>query len=237
MKTRFYKSSKFYYFLFVGIAVLQLVASVLTIIFNVSNTTRDNAISNIFLCLLAIALMSAPRYMKTKFNITFKNWVEILVLFFLFMSIILGFVQEFYITVQGFDKLVHTISGIVISLVALELVTIYAHHIERNKQQTIPILFTVLFSFAFSVTLLFLWEVYEFLADTITYIFSQNPTNMQRYLWSNTSNIFPQDYGLLDTMLDMILGTLGAAVVSITAGLFLRRTEKKQDLLDTQQQS
>ena len=49
MKTRFYKSSKFYYFLFVGIAVLQLVASVLTIIFNVSNTTRDNAISNIFL--------------------------------------------------------------------------------------------------------------------------------------------------------------------------------------------
>jgi len=38
-------------------------------------------------------------------------------------------------------------------------------------------------------------------------------------------------------MLDMILGTLGAAVVSITAGLFLRRSEKKQDLLDTQQQS
>lgn len=237
MKTRFYKSSKFYYFLFVGIAVLQLVASVLTIIFNVSNTTRDNAISNIFLCLLAITLMSAPRYMKTKFNITFKNWIEILVLFFLFMSIILGFVQEFYITVQGFDKLVHTISGVVISLVALELVTIYAYHIERNKQQTIPTLFTVLFSFAFSVTLLFLWEVYEFLADTITYIFSQNPTNMQRYLWSNTSNIFPQDYGLLDTMLDMILGTLGAVVVSITVGLFLRRSEKKQDLLDTQQQS
>src|SRR5690554_4851100 len=102
MKTRFYKSSKFYYFLFVGIAVLQLTASILAIIFNVSNTTRDNAISNIFLCLLAIALMSAPRYMKTKFNITFKNWIEILVLFFLFMSIILGFVQEFYITVQGF---------------------------------------------------------------------------------------------------------------------------------------
>ena len=69
--------------------------------------------------------MSAPGYMKTKFNITFKNWIEILVLFFLFMSIILGFVQEFYITVQGFDKLVHTISGIVISLVALELVTMY----------------------------------------------------------------------------------------------------------------
>lgn len=60
---------------------------------------------------------------------------------------------------------------------------------------------------------------------------------MQRYLWSNTSNIFPQDYGLLDTMLDMILGTLGAVVVSITVGLFLRRSEKKQDLLDTQQQS
>lgn len=228
MKKKILRNPNAYYYLFVSIALLELIASVLGIILNTSRTSRDNAINNVFLSLLAISLMSVPRYLKTKFNLTFKNSVEILVLVFLFISIVLGFIQEFYITIRGFDKLVHTVSGIVISLVALEAVTIYAHYISNNKKQVIPALFIIVFSFTFTVSLLLLWEFYEFASDTLTFIFTQNPTNMQRYLWSNPSEIFPQGYGLLDTMVDLILGTLGAAVVSIVAFIFLRRTEKKQ---------
>ena len=106
---------------------------------------------------------------------TFKNSVEILVLVFLFISIVLGFIQEFYITIRGFDKLVHTVSGIVISLVALEAVTIYAHYISNNKKQVIPALFIIAFSFTFTVSLLLLWEFYEFASDTLTFIFYTKP--------------------------------------------------------------
>lgn len=230
MKTKILRNPNFYYYLFVGIALLELIVSLLGIIFNLSRTSRDNALSNVFLSLLSILLMSAPKYLKSKFNLTFKYWIEILVLIFLFISIVLGFIQEFYIHVRGFDKLVHTVSGIVISLVALELVNIYADYILKKKNQTIPVLFTVLFSFTFAVSLLLLWEFYEFTVDTISYIFTQKPTNMQRYLWNNASSIFPQDYGLLDTMLDLILGTLGAAVVSVISFIFLLKAEKKDIL-------
>ena len=164
---RILKNPSFYYYLFVGIAILQLVVSVLGIFFNFSRTSRDNAISNVFLSLLAILLMSAPRYLKSKFNVIFKNWIEILVLIFLFISIVLGFIQEFYIHVNGFDKLVHTVSGMVISLVALEFVNIYAHYIFEKNNQTIPVLFTVIFAFTFAVSLLLLWEFYEFASDTL----------------------------------------------------------------------
>jgi len=37
---------------------------------------------------------------------------------------------------------------------------------------------------------------------------------MQRYQWENSSLFFPQDYGLMDTMLDLIVGAIGSMVVS-----------------------
>ena len=40
--------------------------------------------------------MSVPRFLKEKYNIKFKNWIEIFVFNLLFLSIVLGFIQEFY---------------------------------------------------------------------------------------------------------------------------------------------
>lgn len=236
MKKSFLRNPNFYYYLFVIIASLELIASILGIILDLSITSRDNAVNNVFLSVLAIALMSIPKYLKEKYNFRFKNWIEIFVLIFLFASIVLGFIQEFYETVRGYDKLVHMISGVVLALVAFESVYIYSGYIAKKKNQTIPALFIVLFSFTFSITLLVLWEFYEFLADVITFNLMNNPTNMQRYQWTSSSTFYPQDYGLLDTMLDLLIGAAGSFAVAIIAFVFLKRQEEKEHLLTERDQ-
>lgn len=225
-KKNFLKNPSFYYYLFVVIATLELIVSLLGIFLPIGS--RENSISNVFLSILAISLMSLPRFLKDKYNLKFKGWIEIIILIFLFASIVLGFIQEFYEHITGYDKIVHILGGVVLSLVAFELVHIYSNYISKKKNQKIPALFTILFSFTFSITLLVLWEFYEFLADTLSYNFFSTNTNMQRYKWSNDNSFFPQSYGLLDTMLDLILGALGSAVVSVILFIILRRDEKKE---------
>ncbi len=236
MKKNFLKNPNFYYYLFVIIAALELIASILGIFLDLSITSRDNAVNNVFLSVLAIALMSIPKYLKEKYNFRFNNWIEILILVFLFASIVLGFIQEFYETVRGYDKLVHMISGVVLALVAFESVYIYSGYVAKKKNQSIPTLFIVLFSFTFSITLLVLWEFYEFLTDVITFNLMNNPTNMQRYQWPSTSTFYPQDYGLLDTMLDLLIGAAGSFVVAIVAFVFLNKHEKIEPLLTERDQ-
>jgi|SRR5690554_1976207 len=228
-KKNFLKNPSFYYWLFVIIAVLELIVSFLGIFIDISDRSRDASIGNVFLSVLAIGLMSIPRILKERYHLKFKGWIEILILIFIFASIVLGFIQEFYENIKGYDKLVHIISGVVLSLVSFEIIQIYSNYIEKKKNQKIPALFTIVFSFTLSITLLVLWEFYEFFADTISFNFLSSNTNMQRYQWLNSSTFFPQSYGLLDTMLDLILGALGSFVIS-TILFFILKHHEKNDL-------
>jgi hypothetical protein len=67
------------------------------------------------------------------------------------------------------------------------------------------------------MTLLMLWEFYEFFIDTIAHNINKDTgRNMQRFREElYQGSFFPQTYGLLDTMLDLLVGYVGALVVSI----------------------
>jgi hypothetical protein len=223
MKKSIFKSSAFYYHLFTTIALLELTASILGVIFGFSDATRDTSISNIFLSSLVIVLMSVPRFLKSKFKLVITNSVEILVLVFLFASITLGFVHNFYEDIYGYDKIVHAVSGFVIALSAFEAIHIYNQN--SKKYVKLPAIFVSIFAFTFSITLLVVWEFYEFLIDTLTFNLTLSASNMQRYMWENTYLLFPQDYGLLDTMLDLIVGAIGSLIICILGYHFLKKQE------------
>ena len=83
-----------------------------------------------------------------------------------------------------------------------------------------------LFAYTFSITLLVIWEFYEFFIDTVTFNLENAETrNMQRYQWVNESLRFPQDYGLYDTMIDLWVGALGALVVVVVGYLLIRKKQ------------
>lgn len=221
------ESSKVVYFIFVGIVLVELIASIASVIFATSSDVRDAGLSNIFLSILAIILFSVPWLIKSRFKLDIPDFLEILVLSFVFASIVLGNIHNFLVNVEGYDKFLHTVSGITISIIAFEIIHFY--NISKDLATRMNPKLVGLFAFTFSITLLVLWEFYEFLIDTVAYqLNALTLRNMQRYQWLNLGTFFPQDYGLMDTMLDLIVGAIGAAIVSIIGWKLLARKAKKE---------
>ena len=208
------ESPKVIYFIFLFIVILEIVGAGFSVAFATVPEQRDAAISNIFLGFLAIVLFSLPWILESRFKLDIPNYLEIIILTFLFSSIVLGNIHGLLETVSGYDKFLHIVSGISISIIGYEII----HSYNSSKINNINLKPGVLsfFAFCFSITLLVLWEFYEFAVDTIAYNISNDTSrNMQRYQWINESLIYPQPYGLMDTMLDLIVGSIGAMVVSL----------------------
>lgn len=213
------------YFLFAGITFIELVTAIVSVIFADTSDVRDAAISNIFIAILALVLFSIPSLLERGFKFDIPNYLEIIVMSFLFAALVLGNIHGLLVNVAGYDKLLHTVSGITISLIAFEIIHIY--NLTRKSSLRMTPLFVGIFAFTFSITLLVLWEFYEFSVDTFAFrLDAETDRNMQRYQWVNESNLFPQDYGLYDTMMDLIVGSIGAAIVSFSGGMILHHKER-----------
>ena len=142
----------------------------------------------------------------------------------------LGQCWNFYYTISWWDKLLHTCGGVAFALFG-------AYLFERFSGQQKYILCAV-FAFCFSVTLSVLWEFFEFGADTLLGTDMQNDTvitALNSYFLSSglgevgtisgieqvivNGTALPVagylDIGLIDSMLDMLLETLGALIVAV----------------------
>ena len=204
--------------------ILEIIGASLSAGFATSPEQRDAAISNIFLGFLGIILFSLPWIIESRFKVDIPNYLEIIILSFLFFAIVLGNIHGFLETIKGYDKVLHTLSGIIISIIAYEIIHSY-NLTKKDEVKLSPGLLSI-FAFCFSITLLVVWEFYEFSVDTIAYnINNETSRNMQRYQWVNESLIYPQPYGLMDTMLDLIVGSIGAALVSFVGWRILLKKE------------
>ena len=217
---------KLLYFGFLFILFLELLGSLGAMFFSESSVIRDAGITNTFLVIVTAIVIIMPWIIETRFDIDIPDFLEVILLSMLFISIVLGFLNDYYVNVKYFDKLTHTLSGITLSIVAFQ--TLYI--LNKSKKFAFemgPFLMSV-FSYTFSITLLVFWEFYEFLADTVYYLIdNETLRNMQRYQWINESIIFPQDYGLFDTMIDLCVGSAGALLVAIVAYLLIRQKNNK----------
>jgi hypothetical protein len=213
MQIKKYMNSRTLYFILLSIVVLEIIAAGISIGLSNESTQRDAALSNMFLGVLAILFFSLPFLIESKFNIDIPSYLKIVVLFFLFASIVLGNIHGFLENVNGYDKFLHILSGVTISIIGFEIV----HYLSQAKGATMDFSpgIVAVFAFTLSMTLLVFWEFYEFFIDTIAYNYdSSTARNMQRYQWEYSGALFPQGYGLIDTMLDLLVGFIGAAVVS-----------------------
>ncbi len=226
-KTKRLESSKTVYFILLGIVILEIAAASFSVAFATSPEQRDASFSNIFLGFLAAVLFSIPWIIESRFKLNIPNYLEIIVLVFLFSAIVLGNIHGFLETVKGYDKLLHIVSGTFISVIGYEIIHFF--NISKSKETRLSPGILSVFAFCFSITLLVIWEFYEFAVDTIAYnINNDTSRNMQRYQWINESLIYPQPYGLMDTMLDLLVGSIGAAVVSILGWRILLHKQTKE---------
>jgi len=79
-----------------------------------------------------------------------------------------------------------------------------------------------LFSFCFAITIGCLWEIFEFVVDIIW------GANMQKARGLETIyGVFDTRLGVIDTMRDLIMDTIGALFVSVIG--YLHITHRKDD--------
>lgn len=158
-------------------------------------------------------------------NVSFN--LKLTIFLFSFMGIILGETFHFYYYIPYWDKILHTMSGVMISWIGYSLCYYLIKDSNLKNKAMISIIVAVIFSLAFSV----LWEFYEYTVDSIfglnmqktipgDVLFNGGGTNNPLLGTDEEIAAFYRDpsgyrYALFDTMTDMLLNALGTLVTTI----------------------
>lgn len=113
-------------------------------------------------------------------------------LIFIIMAMYFGNILDFYGIVPYYDKILHTVSGIIIGIMSI---VIYAHF-TKDYFERINSRFMLLFCILLTLALAGGWEIWEYTTDKIFGLMSQRNS-------------------LDDTMTDIICGTIGGIIALI----------------------
>jgi hypothetical protein len=157
-------------------------------------------VASIMILTLAPLILRLPVEIPTE--------VQIVAVLFVFATLFLGEVHGYYERFWWWDVVLHTTSGLLLGLVGFMIVYILNEdsHVDLHMQPS----FVALFAFFFAVGLGAIWEIFEFAMDRFF------GTNMQPATAGDPS-------GLTDTIQDLIVDTLGAAIVSLAGWRYLAR--------------
>lgn len=185
------------------------------------------AFGTIFLILIPAAM---EMFFRCRVNLP-------LYLFSLFYALgpLLGNCWDFYDIIPGWDKLLHTCGGVVFAILGF----FFFQVLSKNNSQ---LLTAAVFALCFSITLSVLWEFWEFGFDVLFHTDMQRDTLIYEihshmlteelgevgsihHIDSVTVNGTPLpsgaylDIGLIDTMTDMLVESVGALLVCLAVYL------------------
>lgn len=200
-----------------------LTANASLIVFFVDDSRGlDITINHIFQCVGALVVLNIPMIISKKFRCYIPNFITITLYIFAFAHFVLGEIYRAYDHVFLYDKILHTTGGVIFAILSFSVIWLL-NNSESKKIKLSPF-FIVLFTFCFTMTVEYVWELVEFGVDRLF------GANMQR--WQDGITQLPDGSyvtspaygsGLKDTMTDMIMNVLGCLVVCIVAYIGMRR--------------
>jgi hypothetical protein len=150
-------------------------------------------------------LTTAPTRLSRRFSVYIPPEFEALAIAFIFASLFLGEIHRYYDRFWWWDLALHAGSGLLFGLIGFTLV--YALNQERRIHLHMQPGFVAIFAFAFSVAAGAIWEIFEFTMDNLFGL------NMQKS-------------GLVDTMWDLIVDTIGSATIAIVGYTYMKSGEQ-----------
>jgi len=142
---------------------------------------------------LTLITTYAVDYVYVLFKIKFTEKMNFAIGVFIFLSMYLGKLLNFYSLVPHWDDFLHLTSGIILGMIAY---MILLNVFKEEKFNMLDKKFITFFIIIFGVACAGFWEIFEFSGDMLFGFNSQGGS-------------------LLDTMTDIINGTIGATVVAI----------------------
>ena len=161
-----------------------------------------------FLILVIMLLTVSLAVVGRRFGVNIPAEFQLLAMLFVFATLFLGEIRDYYQRIWWWDIALHTGSGLLLGIVGFLLVYVL------NQSRRIDIYlrpgFVALFAFMFAVTVGALWEIFEFAMDMLFGL------NMQKPMAGDPS-------GLTDTMWDLIVDAGGALVISFLGWRYMER--------------
>lgn len=161
-----------------------------------------------FVTALALILTLVPIFFERKYQIKLPPEFHLISIAFIYASIYLGEIHDFYFRFLWWDTMLHTLAGFVLGIIGFVLMFIL-YKGDKIKASPITIAF---FAFCFSMTAAVIWEIFEFAMDTFFGM------NMQKVHIGT---------GVTDTMIDLIVNAIGALIASIAGFLYLKYGKSK----------
>ena len=226
--------------LFTVYLVLRVIV-VAALVLNLLQADYESA----FVCGLVLVLFALPPFIEKTLRIDIPTPMEIIILLFIFAAEILGELQSYYIHIPYWDTILHTTNGFICAGFGFSLVDI----LTRNKQEKFRLspFYMALVAFCFSMTVGVLWEFFEYAMDTLFLMDMQKDTvihtlstvtldptaSNQRVVLENITVTAVNgkdlglggylDIGLHDTMMDLVVNFIGAALFSVIGYVYIKR--------------
>ena len=201
-----------------------------------------------FICLLVLVLFLLPFFIQQNFGIELPSALEIIILLFIFAAEILGELACYFITYPHWDTMLHATTGFLCAATGFAMIDILNRN-SRIKFALSPV-YVALVAFCFSMTVGVLWEFFEFGMDRLFSMDMQKDTvigSVTSVMLDPTNSNTPVtidgitsvavngqelgfggylDIGLYDTMADLFVNFIGAAIFSTIGYFYIKHRGK-----------
>lgn len=160
-----------------------------------------------FIIVLTFFMTYYPSILSKRYGVYLPARLEIVITLFIFAAQVLGEMHDFYERIPWWDTMLHTTSGVILGLVGFLFV--YLLNEKGDANVNLSPIFVVIVAFCFAITMGVFWEFFEFGADRLL------GYNMQKFR-------IPGQDGLVDTMEDLIVDTIGAIVACIGGWIYMK---------------
>ena len=165
---------------------------------------------HVFLVVAVMAAVVGPELLRHRLGVEIPSEMQILASLFVFATLFLGEVRDFYERFWWWDIALHATAGLLLGLLGFMIAFILN---QSNLMQLRPS-FLAMFAFLFSLGIGSLWEVFEFGMDELFGLTMQKP-------------VAGDPSGLTDTMRDLIVDALGAGLISLWGWRYVKRGRRR----------
>ncbi len=190
--------------------ILMIVFIIFSVMLAVYYSVHFNAYY-LFLSVASFVIPFIPNVIYRVFRLTPAYTLTMAARVFIFLAFHIGMACKGYVLIPFYDKIVHTFSGVIFSV--LGIIIFYAlkhgHTIDKKDSWLCTV-----FSFSFSMMIAAVWEIYEYI---IGFVLKTDPQCVAAT-------------GVGDTMSDIIACLVGTAVLCLLI-IYRFKTEKSGALL------
>lgn len=201
------------------LSTLLLIAQIVSVIFLDNNTAAGHIAFQLFENLLMIIVTILPLILGKVIKIRIPKAMEIAFVGFCFASLVMGDLFDFYGRFSWWDVILHGMSGIMLGILG------YAIYNTLGTNDSSSPIWVSIWIMCFALAAGAMWEIWEYTTDGIFGL------NSQEFLISSgtfdCTTPLQGRAALKDTMEDLILDFIGAAIIAVTAFFNVKKPQKQ----------